>query len=227
MTATEDHTTEAGRWVAGALRSERSRTRAPSQEITLSAFHHRALRALAEGMNTGIYNLSVKWAKAVFNDRLFSCVMFCGDLSTFDFNALTRLVIVAHDDCLRISLAPAARDYFRVTITERERGADNWSRHHPTMEEAIVAYRLSPVRGRPVPTVTQRGPAKYMDPEAIVAELTMLQEQFAAYRADGAGHGGSPGEGIYERMGELEQEQRRRAAGGRQWKIGDTEEPQT
>jgi hypothetical protein len=45
----------------------------------------------------------------------------------------------------------------------------------------------------------------------IEAELTSLDGQWDALRAsDDEGHGGSPGESLIERMGELETEQKRR-----------------
>ena len=47
----------------------------------------------------------------------------------------------------------------------------------------------------------------------IATELTVLGARWTAFQqADNEGHGGSPGEWMVERLGELETEQTRRAA---------------
>jgi hypothetical protein len=57
-------------------------------------------------------------------------------------------------------------------------------------------------------------PAKYLTDEALAKELKRLGKQWDAVRADDCGGGGSPGEWLWERMGEIEHEIARRAAGG-------------
>lgn len=58
-------------------------------------------------------------------------------------------------------------------------------------------------------------PAKRMSDAAIATELRSLGKQWDELRQDHEGHGGSPGEWMVERMGELEQEQKRRRASHR------------
>jgi hypothetical protein len=54
---------------------------------------------------------------------------------------------------------------------------------------------------------------KGMTDDEIVAELKFLGDQWDESRtSDDEGHGGSPGEGMVERMGALEQEQKHRTA---------------
>jgi hypothetical protein len=54
-------------------------------------------------------------------------------------------------------------------------------------------------------------PARNMTDEEISAELKSLGDQWDEFQAsDDEGHGGSPGEWMVERMGELEQEQKKR-----------------
>lgn len=54
---------------------------------------------------------------------------------------------------------------------------------------------------------------KKMSDEEIAKELTELGRKWDGFRAsEDSGHGGSPGEWMYERMGELETEQKRRGA---------------
>jgi hypothetical protein len=57
-------------------------------------------------------------------------------------------------------------------------------------------------------------PAKHMKPEALHAELKRLHKKWDDIRADDEGGGGSPGEWIWERMGEIDHEIKRREAGG-------------
>ena len=54
-------------------------------------------------------------------------------------------------------------------------------------------------------------PAKYMKDGAIAAEMKRLHKRWDAVEREG---GGSPGEWMAERMGELEHEQLRRKNGG-------------
>lgn len=50
-----------------------------------------------------------------------------GDLSTYDFDTLTRLVLLAHDRCI----SPRAR-------------TDSIHTHHPTIEQAIERFAQRP-----------------------------------------------------------------------------------
>ena len=53
--------------------------------------------------------------------------------------------------------------------------------------------------------------ASEMTDAGIVIELQELENQWDAFvKSDDEGHGGSPGEWMIERMGELETEQKRR-----------------
>ena len=54
--------------------------------------------------------------------------------------------------------------------------------------------------------------ASKMTIEKIRSELRTLGERWDAFRTGSEGHGGSPGEWMVERMGELETEQKRRAS---------------
>lgn len=53
-------------------------------------------------------------------------------------------------------------------------------------------------------------PARYLKTEQLQRELRSLQEKWDELRSDDTGHGGSPGEWIWERMGEIEHELKRR-----------------
>jgi hypothetical protein len=74
-------------------------------------------------------------------------------MATYDSSLLTRLVVLAHDRCVRVELeAKLVRSEYEgetvefpalvASFSKRERGGD-WYHGHPTMEEAIVTARTS------------------------------------------------------------------------------------
>lgn len=62
-----------------------------------------------------------------------------GDLATYDFDTLTRLVILAHDRCIRVALTPCGPRHIRIGITRRSR-TDSIFTNHPTIQEAISKH---------------------------------------------------------------------------------------
>ena len=65
------------------------------------------------------------------------------ELSTFDFNHLTRLVVMAHDRCIRVEIVPNGKS-LRICIHKRERSNDAVSdmmSTHPTLEYHIASIR--------------------------------------------------------------------------------------
>lgn len=63
-----------------------------------------------------------------------------GGLSTFDYNELTRLVLMAHDKCYRVDISPLAPRYLRIAIWKRFGREGGFSSRHPTIEQAIESY---------------------------------------------------------------------------------------
>lgn len=61
-------------------------------------------------------------------------------LSTYDYNTLTRLVVAAHDECVRVEILPGGRGLLKIGLTMRKREGDITEKH-PTMEDAIVLAR--------------------------------------------------------------------------------------
>jgi len=69
------------------------------------------------------------------------CVKHSGNgLATFDSNYLTRLVLMAHDKCIRVDVSPISFRYMRITIWKRQNRDGNFSERHPTIETAIQDY---------------------------------------------------------------------------------------
>jgi hypothetical protein len=66
-------------------------------------------------------------------------------LDTYDGSTLTRLVIAAHDECVRVEVHPAGPHGLRLFFTMRRRrgyGLELWTPDsHPTIETAIQQNR--------------------------------------------------------------------------------------
>lgn len=61
-------------------------------------------------------------------------------LSTWDYDELTRLVIAAHDECVRLEIHSSAPRMLRLSFSLREREG-NITERHPTIEQAIERIR--------------------------------------------------------------------------------------
>ena len=63
-----------------------------------------------------------------------------GDLSTFDFDTLTRLVFLAHDSCTRVEISQGGPRAVKIAIWKRQRTGSIYERH-PTIEDALKTWR--------------------------------------------------------------------------------------
>jgi hypothetical protein len=63
-----------------------------------------------------------------------------GDLSTFDFDGLTRLVFLAHDYSIRVAVSPINRRSLQFLFHGRNR-TGGFSQRHPTIEQAVNLWR--------------------------------------------------------------------------------------
>lgn len=67
--------------------------------------------------------------------------MYSGTLSTFDFNGLTRLVVLCHDRCIRAEIVQSGPGRIGVVLHKRHKREGSVCERHPTMEEAIAMHR--------------------------------------------------------------------------------------
>lgn len=67
-------------------------------------------------------------------------VNYAGDLSTFDSDALTRLVFLAHDMCFRASVTPSGPGKIKIAIWKRDR-IGRLSERHPNIYEALDTWQ--------------------------------------------------------------------------------------
>ena len=70
-----------------------------------------------------------------------NCTCSSNHFATFDFDYLTRAVIMAHDRCIRFSIEPSGPGMLQLWATKRTCREGNVSERHPTLEEAIKRIR--------------------------------------------------------------------------------------
>lgn len=108
----------------------------------LSDFQRRAVDLLSAGLNTGPWNIPTKWERVTwrYSEGVRFVIRISGGLSTFDFDHLTRLVILAHDRCIRVGVQPVSFAYLAITMFPRKADGAMHDRH-PTIEEAVERLR--------------------------------------------------------------------------------------
>jgi hypothetical protein len=94
------------------------------------------------------------------------------DLSTFDFDGLSRLVFLAHDRCVRVEVTASGPGHLAIAITKRVREGAMYERH-PTLEHAIALFRSDP--HEPNPNITLDGETRKR-----IAELERERDQAKA-----------------------------------------------
>ena len=89
----------------------------------------------------GIYHLDEGALSRVKWDDDYVIRFVCGgDLATWDFNRLTELVVLCHDQCLRLDLQGIGPRRMQMLFHGRQR-AGGASQRHPTIEDAVLWLR--------------------------------------------------------------------------------------
>lgn len=61
--------------------------------------------------------------------------------ATYDFNALTRLVVLAHDRMIRAEVVPSGPRMIGFALWKRHSRNGMMHERHPTMEDAVTMHR--------------------------------------------------------------------------------------
>lgn len=61
--------------------------------------------------------------------------------STWDFNLLTRFVVLAHDRCIRAEIAPSGPGLLRLVLHKRAGRSGGMAQRHPSLEHHIACIR--------------------------------------------------------------------------------------
>ena len=67
-------------------------------------------------------------------------------LATFDFDTLTKLVVMSHDRCVRVEIAPSGPGLVKLIFHKRKRDG-NMNERHPEIAEAIAKHHKPGYRG--------------------------------------------------------------------------------
>lgn len=89
--------------------------------------------------------------------RGWSVIHRGGAMATYDYSDLTRLVILAHETCIRAEVRNGGPGAIKICIWRRERESDNMSQRHPALEDNIKLIK------------------QYRWPENLVQELSTSQ----------------------------------------------------
>ena len=71
----------------------------------------------------------------------WTCLHY-GDIATYDFDDLTRLVFAAHEFCVRISIQNGGPRRLKIVVHDRKfRVSDSTPTRHPTIDTALANWR--------------------------------------------------------------------------------------
>jgi len=62
-----------------------------------------------------------------------------GGLSTWDFDSLTKIVLMAHKYCVRVEIKPCTPRILKIAIWRRQREGRMYQ-SHPTIEQALEIF---------------------------------------------------------------------------------------
>lgn len=119
-----------GRWLEANLKRK------------LTPYQHRVANVIGI-VAGGIYNAPINWKSADFDlagRRGVAVNWMMGEFATTDFNALTMLVFLAHEERIRIAVKPITTRYMKILFFERKADGNN-SQRHPSLDEAIADFR--------------------------------------------------------------------------------------
>ena len=82
----------------------------------------------------------VDWSNPNWQELKLNSAYSCGSMATYDFSALTTLVFLAHDLCIRVDVHPCNPRFLRLMFHPRQRDG-SMSHRHPTLTEAVSKWR--------------------------------------------------------------------------------------
>lgn len=64
-----------------------------------------------------------------------------GELATFDFDGLTRLVVAAHMNCIRASVMSSGPSMIKIRLHSRTGRSGMMHERHPTIDDAVATIK--------------------------------------------------------------------------------------
>jgi hypothetical protein len=92
----------------------------------------------------GIYHINdaALWRVEWDNNNHIMFSLGWRNLSTVDFDDLTRLVFLAHHMAIRVSVEGSKSHYIRLVFSKRSRSGNGIQRH-PTLDESVARFKSS------------------------------------------------------------------------------------
>lgn len=107
--------------------------------------HRLHIEVLVRALGTGPWNIPTNWSKVEFG-HYYTRFALNQSFATADFDALTRLVLAAHEKAVRVEVSPCNFHYLNVTMWSREPHVEGMGFHkgHPSIEQAIERFNPTP-----------------------------------------------------------------------------------
>lgn len=135
MTPREAVPSDAADWVENAFK------------LQLTEFQRKAVRLMCRAAGCGPYDFSTTFKNAdwQFGHGVSFVVPRHCSTATYDSAGLTRLVIGAHEESIRVEIAPCNFTRLRISMHPRLPGLEGLriSQRHPTIEQAVESYRAA------------------------------------------------------------------------------------
>lgn len=106
--------------------------------------HLQAMAAIVEGLGSP-WNISTNWDRCEWYHSAKGAIslVYRNSISTYDHDKLTKIVLAAHRNCVRIEIEGCGPRMMRVTFWPRDRGQTDWSCKHPDLADlAALAGRV-------------------------------------------------------------------------------------
>ena len=117
------------------------------QARKLSEVERTLVELVCDAFRCGPYDLRWTTLRTIGHSAQVACTR---DLSTWDGDALTRLVVGAHQRCCRVSVVPCNMNATRIMLWQRSCRSGRMADRHPTMGQAL-AFMADPLTGTGTP----------------------------------------------------------------------------
>jgi hypothetical protein len=108
--------------------------------MTVSAFGERVADLLGYVFK-GLYHANREAQKTDWSDDTNITFTTRQTLSTYDFSDLTQLVVLCHDQKIRLEIQGAAPGYLRLHFSRRDKREGQFHERHPTLEAMTEIIR--------------------------------------------------------------------------------------
>ncbi len=100
----------------------------------------RRVANMLEEVFSGIYHIDKAIQRTDWTDQWVITIRVSRDLSTFDSDYLTKLVLAAHDHAIRVEISACNMQCVKIQFHARTREGQIYQRH-PAIEQVVEAYR--------------------------------------------------------------------------------------